>query len=162
MRTTDAAFPSGIGHVVGARAEKEMVGPHAGRIIAVMTDVHPGGDCRAMCDGPDYPSRARRTTKDGHPPIPILVAATYPQPTTAGLVNKLPQTVQRFSLAVLGDVFQRLSLDPAEAGGCPDRKWGGVSATASTERHLGDFIKELLHTTYEFTSVALSLTVQAT
>jgi len=84
----------GVGIVVGARAEDEMIGIHAAPYVAAMADNHSAGN-RTVLQRPGESVRRMSAALVAKAAIPIIVIVALPD-VAAG---------QRLGLAVVGEAF---------------------------------------------------------
>jgi hypothetical protein len=82
-----------VAHIVDVRAEKEMIGTNAQRVVAAMQDVHPLWNGRAICDLPSHAVRALAFTLPAVPSVSIVDAAN-PNPATARVLRAPHTTLE--------------------------------------------------------------------
>jgi hypothetical protein len=80
-----------VGDIVSVSAEKQMVWPHAGSVVALMADMHPGWDC-SMGQLPRKAMGSNRFVVHLQPTVSVIAYGIV-VPATSGLVNLFPETV---------------------------------------------------------------------
>jgi hypothetical protein len=115
---TTAPFFLFVGHVVGVRAEKQVIWSDARGIIAAVKHMHPiryqtiGQFPRsAMCPNVDQPS----VVMAGHMPVPILIGTAKPQPTSVAVnsLNLAPKSVYDWCRMMFGGLETTVTAKPA-------------------------------------------------
>jgi hypothetical protein len=87
---TTTAFLHHIAHVVGVRAEEEVVGAHAQRRIAMVAHLHPLGD-GAVGEKPRETVCVPLSLIPANDPVPLPGGASLPKPTSLSLYDPRPK-----------------------------------------------------------------------
>lgn len=88
----EAALSRSIARVFRVRAEKEMVGPDAGRVVTSMADPQAGRD-RPVCEFPGHAMRRESSVLVGEVAVPGSLAGARPQPAFSRLVHQFPEAL---------------------------------------------------------------------